>query len=44
VTLVPDTSWEVILERSGSREMTPEESAEFWREHEPRMLPPDDEP
>ncbi len=44
LTLVPDTSWEAILERSGGREMTPEESAGFWREHEPHMLPPDDEP
>lgn len=35
LTLVPDTSWEAILERSGGREMTPEESAEFWAEHEP---------
>ncbi len=44
LTLVPDTSWEAILERSGGREMTSEESAQFWREHEPHMLPPDDEP
>lgn len=44
LTLVPDTSWEAILERSGGQEMTAEESAEFWREHEPHMLPPDDEP
>ncbi len=44
LTLVPDTSWEAILERSGGRELTPEESAEFWHEHDPHMLPPDDEP
>jgi hypothetical protein len=44
LTLVPDTSWEAILERSGGREMTSDESAEFWAEHEPHMLPPDDEP
>lgn len=44
LTLVPDTSWEAILERSGGRDMTPEESAKFWAEHEPKMLPPDDEP
>jgi len=43
MTLVPDTSWEAILERSGGREQTQEESTEFWREHEPHMLPPDDE-
>jgi hypothetical protein len=43
MTLVPDTSLEAILERSGGRELTQEESAEFWREHEPHMLPPDDE-
>jgi len=24
--------------------LTPEEAAEFWREHEPHILPPDDEP
>jgi hypothetical protein len=39
LTLVPDTSWDAILERSGGREVTPEESAEFWHEHEPHMLP-----
>jgi hypothetical protein len=44
LTLVPDTSWEAILERSGGQELTPEEFAEFWAEHEPHMLPPDDEP
>jgi hypothetical protein len=44
LTLVPDTSWKAILERSGGREMNPDESAEFWTEHEPHMLPPDDEP
>jgi hypothetical protein len=44
LTLVPDTSWEAILERAGARDPTPEEAAEFWREHEPHMLPPDDEP
>lgn len=44
LTLVPDTSWEGILERSSGRDMTPEESAAFWRENEPHMLPPDDEP
>jgi hypothetical protein len=38
------TSWEAILEHSGGGEITPEESAEFWREHEPHMLPLDDEP
>jgi hypothetical protein len=40
----PDTSWEAILERIAARDATPEEAAEFWREHEPYMLPPDDEP
>lgn len=44
LTLVPDTSWEAILERSGARESTAEESAAFWREHEPHMLAPDGEP
>jgi hypothetical protein len=42
--LPPDTSWEAILERAGARDPTPEEAAEFWREHEPYMLPPDNEP
>jgi hypothetical protein len=44
LTLVPDTSWAAILERSGGRELTTEESAEFWREYGPQMLPPDGEP
>lgn len=44
LTLVPDTFWEAVLERSGGPEMTPEQSAKFWAEHEPKMLPPDDEP
>jgi hypothetical protein len=44
LTLAPDTSWSAIVERSGGRELTPEESAEFQREYAPLMLPPDDEP
>ena len=44
LTLVPDTSWSAMLERSGGRELTPEESSEFWREYGPLMLPPDGEP
>jgi len=43
LVLVPDTSWKAILARSGGREMTPEESAAFWAEHGPHMLPPDGE-
>lgn len=46
--LVPDdgypaTSWATVLKRSGGREMTPEESKAFWREHGPHMQPPDGE-
>lgn len=44
LTLVPDTSWQAVLERSGGQELAPGESAAFWAEHEPHMLPPDDEP
>jgi hypothetical protein len=44
LTLAPDTSWSAIVERSGGRELTSEESAEFQREYGPLMLPPDDEP
>jgi len=43
ITLVPDTSWKAILARGGGRELTPEESAAFWAEHGPHMLPPDGE-
>ncbi len=43
LVLVPDTSWAARLARHGERAMTPEESAEFWREHGPHMLPPDGE-
>jgi hypothetical protein len=28
-----------MLERSGGRELTPEESSELWREYGPLMLP-----
>jgi len=45
--LVPDTyptvTWAEMLERSGGRELTPEESADFWREYGPQMQPPDGE-
>lgn len=44
LTLVPDTSWGAMLERSGGRELTSEESSEFWSEYGPLMLPPDGEP
>jgi hypothetical protein len=44
LTLVPDTSWAAILERSGGRELTTEESAEFWRKYGPQMLASDGEP
>lgn len=44
LTLVPDTSAEAISERAGLLDPTPEQAKAFWREHEPHMLPPDDEP
>lgn len=43
LTLAPDTGIAAIRRRLGTRAMTPEESEAFWREHEPAMLPPDDE-
>jgi hypothetical protein len=43
IVLAPDTSWKAILARGGGRELTTEESAAFWAEHGPHMLPPDDE-
>jgi hypothetical protein len=42
--LVPDTSAEAIRGRAGLLDPTPEQSESFWREHEPHMLPLDDEP
>ncbi len=44
LTLVPDTSAEAIGRRAGLVDPTPEEAATFWRDNEPHMLPPDDEP
>jgi hypothetical protein len=44
LTLVPDTSAEAIRERAGLLDPTPEQAEAFWRENEPHMLPPDDEP
>jgi hypothetical protein len=44
LTLASDTSWAAIVERSGGRELTSDESAKFQREYGPVMLPPDDEP
>lgn len=43
LTLVPDTSFDAILGRSGNRELTSEEWAEFLRENGSEMLPPDGE-
>jgi hypothetical protein len=43
LTLVPDTSWKAIRERSGAREATKEEWEDFLAEHGPHMLPPDGE-
>jgi hypothetical protein len=44
LTLAPDTSADAIRERAGLLDPTSEQSEAFWREHEPHMLPPDDEP
>jgi hypothetical protein len=43
LVLAPDTSWRAIRERMGASEPTPNESADFWREHGPHMGPPDGE-
>jgi hypothetical protein len=43
LVLVRDTSIAAIRMRQGTRAMTPEESADFWREHGPHMQPPDGE-
>jgi len=43
LTLVPDTSWKAIRERSGAREATKEEWEGFMAEHGSHMLPPDGE-
>lgn len=43
LTLVPDTSWAAIKERSGAREATEQEWESFLAEHGPHMLPPDGE-
>ncbi|MGE5335941.1 MAG: hypothetical protein ACM3JL_00790 [Nitrososphaerota archaeon] len=43
ITLVPDTSWKAIRERSGARDATKEEWESFMQEHGPNMLPPDGE-
>jgi len=43
LVLVRDTGIAAIRRRGGTRAMTPEESAEFWREHGPHMQPPDGE-
>jgi hypothetical protein len=41
LTLEPDTSLQAIRERTGTREPTAEEWAEFERGHGSQMLPPD---
>lgn len=43
LTLVPDTSWKAIKERSGARDATKEEWESFMAENGSNMLPPDDE-
>lgn len=43
LTLVPDTSWKAIKERTGARDATKEEWESFMQEHGPNMLPPDGE-
>lgn len=41
---MPDTSAEAIRERAGLLAPTPEQAEAFWHEHEPHMLPSDNEP
>jgi hypothetical protein len=41
--LYPSVTHAEMLERSGGRDLTPEESADFWREYGPQMQPPDGE-
>ena len=36
----PEPTIAEVRERLGTRPMTPAESTEFWREHEPHMVPP----
>ena len=43
LVLVRDTGITAIRKRQGTRAMTAEESAAFWREHGPHMQPPDGE-
>jgi hypothetical protein len=43
LTLVPDTAWKAIKERSGARDASKEEWENFLAEHGSSMLPPDDE-
>jgi hypothetical protein len=43
LTIVPDTTWAAMLERSGGRNATPEEWDAFMSEYGPQMLPPDRE-
>lgn len=43
LTLVPDTSWKAIQERSGARDATAKEWQDFMAEHGEKMLPPDGE-
>jgi hypothetical protein len=43
LVLVRDTSITAIRKRLGTRAMTAEESADFWRQYGPQMQPRDDE-
>ncbi len=43
LTLVPDTSWKAIKERSGARDASKEEWENFLAEHGSNMRPLDDE-
>lgn len=40
LVVVPDTSWQAMLEETGARDATPEEIAAFEAENGP-ILPPD---
>lgn len=43
LTLMPDTSWKAIKERSSARDATTEEWESFMQEHGGDMLAPDGE-
>ena len=43
LVIVPETEWQAMLARSGGRDATPEDVAQFLDEHGHELLPPDGE-